>query len=203
MNMNDELAILQAVRLKGRVSAADVAATLSQDPAVLADGIDHLVSTGMLIEGRTIRISQAGRDRLAHLLAGERHGIDSAAIAAAYHDFRGVNFDFKAAVSDWQLRDGQPNNHEDAQYDAAVLTRLDQAHEAVLPVIAAVAVQLPRLSRYADKLCAALQKIKADDTTWFTRPMIDSYHTVWFELHEELILAAGLTRDDEAKAGDA
>jgi hypothetical protein len=26
---------------------------------------------------------------------------------------------------------------------------------------------------------------------------------VWFELHEELIVAAGLTREDEAKAGHA
>jgi hypothetical protein len=33
--------------------------------------------------------------------------------------------------------------------------------------------------------------------------IIDSYHTVWFELHEELILATGLTREDEAKAGHA
>ena len=32
---------------------------------------------------------------------------------------------------------------------------------------------------------------------------IGSYHTAWFELHEELILAAGLTRECEAKSGDA
>jgi hypothetical protein len=33
--------------------------------------------------------------------------------------------------------------------------------------------------------------------------MIDSYHTVWFELHEELIAARGLSREEEAKAGHA
>ncbi len=33
--------------------------------------------------------------------------------------------------------------------------------------------------------------------------MIDSYHTVWFELHEELIALSGLTREDEAAAGRA
>jgi hypothetical protein len=38
---------------------------------------------------------------------------------------------------------------------------------------------------------------------WVSCPLVDSYHTVWFELHEELILAAGLTREAEAKAGDA
>jgi hypothetical protein len=38
---------------------------------------------------------------------------------------------------------------------------------------------------------------------WLSRPLIDSYHTVWFELHEELILAAGLTREAEAESGNA
>jgi hypothetical protein len=62
---------------------------------------------------------------------------------------------------------------------------------------------LPRLSRYSAKLQAALDNINAGDTSWLSRPIIDSYHTVWFELHEELILAAGLTREAEAKAGEA
>ena len=38
---------------------------------------------------------------------------------------------------------------------------------------------------------------------WLARPIIDSYHTVWFELHEELILVSGLTREGEARAGHA
>jgi hypothetical protein len=46
-------------------------------------------------------------------------------------------------------------------------------------------------------------KIRGGDPTWLTRPLVDSYHTVWFELHEELIGGAGLTREDEAGAGHA
>jgi hypothetical protein len=52
-------------------------------------------------------------------------------------------------------------------------------------------------------LTAALDKINAGDSTWLTRPLIDSYHTVWFELHEELIGAVGLTREEAARSGDA
>jgi pyruvate,orthophosphate dikinase len=32
-------------------------------------------------------------------------------------------------------------------------------------------------------------------------PLKDSYHTVWFEMHEELILLCGRNRADEAAAG--
>ena len=68
-------------------------------------------------------------------------------------------------------------------------------------IIDAVAAQLPRLNSYSSKLIAALGKIKAGDSAWLARPLVDSYHTVWFELHEELIGAAGLTREDEAASG--
>jgi hypothetical protein len=198
-----ELKVLQAVRLKGRVNPADLAATVDEDPVTVATTIEELTESGLLIAGKTLRLSPDGRTRLAGLLAAERASIDPDALAAAYDEFRSVNVDFKSLVSDWQLRDGEPNPHDDAGYDAAVLTRLEEVHQRVLPIIAAAAAQLPRLRAYSDKLAGALANIAAGDTVWLTRPIIDSYHTVWFELHEELILAAGLTREQEAKAGHA
>lgn len=198
-----ELTVLQAIRLKGRVSPGDVAATLNEDPASVAATVAELVDMRLVTEGKTLRITPDGRERLNTLLAEERSNIDHDAMAANYDDFRAVNLDFKALVSDWQLKDGQPNAHDDADYDRAVLARLDEVHERTVPIITATARQLPRLTNYVDKLAAALTKVKAGDTAWLTRPIIDSYHTVWFELHEELIVASGLTREQEAEAGHA
>jgi hypothetical protein len=198
-----ELTVLQAVRLKGRVSLADLAATLGTDPDDLASDVDSLMDSGLLIDGKALKISPSGRARLDELLATERDGVDRAAMAAAYAEFRAVNAEFKALVTDWQLHDGQPNTHQDADYDAAVLARLDSVHHRVTPIVAAAAAQLPRLQRYLVKLQAALAKVHAGETVWLSRPLVDSYHTVWFELHEELILAAGLTRESEARSGDA
>jgi hypothetical protein len=189
-----ELGVLQAVRLKGRVSRDDLAATLGEDRC---DVIDRLVSSGLLLDGPMLRLSPEGRGRLEELLADERSHVDTAAVLAAYSEFRSVNAEFKALVTDWQLKDGQPNTHEDAGYDAAVLARLDDVHRRVRPAIAAVATQLPRLSRYSVKLQTALDNIYAGQTMWLARPLIDSYHTVWFELHEELILATGRTRETD------
>jgi DNA-binding MarR family transcriptional regulator len=201
-----ELAVLQAVRLKGRVRPADLAATLGQDLGDITDIVDRLTGSGLLVDGTTLRISPSGRARLETLLAEERRDVDAAAMAAAYHDFRAVNADFKALATDWQLKggpEGKPNTHDDAEYDAAVLARLDEVHARVVPIIEAAAVQLPRLKAYPSKLLVALGKVKAGETAWLTAPLIDSYHTVWFELHEELILATGLTREQAARSGDA
>ena len=199
----DELTLLQAARLKGRVRQADLAATLDEDPSSVEAAVQELTEAGLLVEGKTVRLSPEGRARLDVLLTEERHGLDRGAFARTYDEFRTVNHEFKALVSDWQLRDGEPNDHGDADYDDAVLVRLEGVHEAVLPVVTAATGQLPRLDAYVAKLSAALEKIHAGDTTWFARPMIDSYHTVWFELHQELLGAAGLTREDEAEAGHA
>lgn len=204
-----ELAVLQAVRLKGRVPPADLAKTLEtvgRDLGDIAGIVERLTTSGLLVDGPTLKISPSGRARLDELLAEERNGVDPAAMAAAYDDFRAVNADFKFLVTDWQLKGGPggaPNAHDDADYDAAVLARLDEVHARVLPIVEAAAAQLPRLGAYSAKLLAALEKIKAGETGWLTRPLIDSYHTVWFELHEELIGAVGLTRDQAAKSGDA
>jgi hypothetical protein len=159
-----------------------------------------------VVGGESLRLTDIGRARLETLLAGERESVDTAAITAAYNDFRAVNASFKSLVTDWQLKggpDGTPNTHDDADYDAAVLARLDDVHARTMPIIAAAAAQLPRLSAYAAKLVAALGKVKAGETSWLTRPLVDSYHTVWFELHEELIVAVGLTREEAARSGDA
>jgi hypothetical protein len=37
------------------------------------------------------------------------------------------------------------------------------------------------------------------DNAWFASPLIDSYHTVWMHVHQELLLTIGMSRaDDEA-----
>lgn len=199
----NELTVLQAVRLKGRVKPADLAATLDEGLASVAKTVEQLTASGLLVVDKTLRISDDGRARLGELLAEERNGVDATALAAAYNEFRAVNADLKALATDWQLKDGKPNTHEDTDYDAAVLARLDGVHQRVVPIIAAAVAQVPRLSAYSAKLQRALDKVKAGQIAWLTQPIIDSYHTVWFELHEELIIAAGLTREAEANAGHA
>src|SRR5260370_39257201 len=120
-----ELAVLQAVRLKGRVSRDVLAATVGGD---FVDVVDLLVGSGLLLDGPTLRLSPEGRGRLEGLLADERSHVATAAVVAAYGEFRSLNDEFKALVTDWQLKDGQPNTHEDAGYDAAVPAPLADGH---------------------------------------------------------------------------
>ncbi len=41
-----------------------------------------------------------------------------------------------------------------------------------------------------------MEKIE-DDPRYFVSPLVDSYHSVWFECHEDFLLTLGRTRAGE------
>lgn len=187
----DELALLQTLRLKGRSDRAALATILAGGSDVVDRQISALSAAGLLAPGETLRLTAAGRQRCAELLAAERSGVNAAALSAGYRGFEPVNRAFKSLVTEWQLNPDGVAGH--------LLQRLAAVHADVLPVVDAAAAELPRLSRYTGRLQSALDRIAAGDLSWLARPTVDSYHTVWFELHAELRQACGLTRrtDDE------
>ena len=60
-----------------------------------------------------------------------------------------------------------------------------------------------RLADYRARLDRALEGAQAGDGRYVASPRVDSYHGIWFELHEDLIGLAGRTRADEVAAGRA
>ena len=71
------------------------------------------------------------------------------------------------------------------------------------PLLERLVAVAPRLAPYPRRLGHALARIQDGDHAFLLRPIIDSYHSVWFELHEELIALAGRSRVQEAAAGRA
>jgi hypothetical protein len=122
----------------------------------------------------------------------------NADFVAAYEGFERINVDLKQLITDWQTLDvaGQrvPNDHSNAAYDERVIDRLGTLHERADKLFAKLAAGLPRLQIYRDHLLAALEKAEDGAIEWVSDARIDSYHTVWFELHEELLRLMGRVR---------
>lgn len=200
-----ELSLLRAIALKGRVAAAEVAASLGRDEAAVITDLERLEGEGLVKQMPTgLKVAPEGKERLEALLAAERAGLDAAAMRGVYEDFLPINAESKEVFTAWQIKPGgAPNDHADAGYDAEVLARLTAIHARVLPIVARAAEIAPRAGRYAERLAEAQRRYAAGESAYVTRPIIDSYHTVWFELHEDLIHWCGLTREAEAAAGNA
>jgi pyruvate,orthophosphate dikinase len=63
--------------------------------------------------------------------------------------------------------------------------------------VAEVIAQAPRLAPFAVRFGRAAQGIARGDGSLIASPLKDSYHTVWFEFHEELIHLCGRDRAAE------
>lgn len=121
-------------------------------------------------------------------------------ITRSFHAFLPVNRRLRELCTAWQVRpDGSVNDHSDAAYDAGIRDRLDDIHDGVSPLLARFGAERPRMAGYQQRLEAAMDRLDDGDNTWLASPLVDSYHTVWMHLHQELILTLGLTRtEDEA-----
>ena len=118
----------------------------------------------------------------------------------AYERFELINTDLKQLVTQWQTREigGQrvPNDHSDADYDDDVIGRLGDLHERFEPTLDSMIAAEPRFGVYKDKLSFALDKAEDGDVDWVSDARTESYHTVWFELHEDLLRVLGRTREE-------
>ncbi len=71
---------------------------------------------------------------------------------------------------------------------------LDVHKRLVSSVLEPLEMALPRSAAYQNRLTAALDRVRGGDTAAFARPMADSYHDIWMELHQDLLLSAGRER---------
>ena len=202
--------VLHALRTKGmaEVDAVAHAAGLSEDQAVGALGVlgergwaryrDGNRAKGWMLlgEGR----AEAERSATAEMEAsGQR-----SAVFDLYRAFKVLDPELKQACTDFQIRGDQTlNDHTDPDYDAAVIARLAEINRRVQPIMARLTEALDRFGHYGPRLNFALSQVVGGDINWFTKPSLDSYHEVWFELHEDLLVTLGIDRAAEEEVNQS
>ena len=200
------LEIAMALRLKGIAGSDAIAKVTGQDAATVEAALGAMVEAGHAQETpRGLRLLSEGKEWVDSLLNEEREQVDQLSMNTVYENFCLHNETFKQLVTDWQVKivggEQVMNDHEDTDYDAAIIVRLEALDQAVGPIFVDAAGLAPRLGRYVERFGVALEKLQGGDGTYLASPLKDSYHTVWFEMHEELILLSGRNRADEAAAG--
>jgi hypothetical protein len=190
-----------ALRIKG-FAKVDVIAEVADLPTALVE--EHLGDLqnrewAMFREARQLwQLTPVGREEhKTALVADVGHLHIAELLHDSYETFLGINERFKALCGDWQLRDGASNDHTDAAYDEAVIARLVDLNTEAMPVVDAMGEVLARLVGYSPRLASTCQRVVAGETKMFTGVMCGSYHDVWMELHEDLILTQGIDRSAE------
>ena len=200
--------VVRALAIKGYATPEGIATALlcSVDDAsamldrLTADGLARMAagSFRLTADGKAV-----GKEKLAADI--ERWGVANA--GAALDTFVALDQRMKDTVTAWQMRevDGVQavNDHSDAEYDAGVVARLGALHADATAWLRPLVAGLPRLAAYLERLERAAAAVRGGDGRYVASPRVDSYHGVWFELHEDLILLAGRSRAGEVAAGRA
>jgi hypothetical protein len=194
--------VFHGLAIKRHASAATVAGFVDMPEDEVAGLLGAAVATGRAVEAK----GGYALTPLAGVALQGRYGLlygdlrEDPAFEAAYQSFERINIQLKQIITDWQTLNvgGQmiANDHRDKAHDDAVIDRLGDLHERIEPVLAALAKGLPRLGIYAHKLITALELAEEGDTSWVSDIRRDSYHTIWFELHEDLLRIMGQARSE-------
>ena len=188
--------VLHDIRLRGMVRVPD--------DAELMVVIDSLCEAGVVqVRGKFVALTDLGRTHHATWVIATP-GTDAHTSAERLHaSFHELNVELLAVCTAWQVRPGgATNDHLDATYDWQVIGRLERLHERAAPRIRRVGREVPRFADHERRLRHALARVVDDgEHEWFTAPRVDSYHTVWNQMHEDLLLTLGRSRDDEPTPG--
>ena len=199
--------VLHALRLKGFAEADVLAESAGMDADDVAGRLSSAATDGHVLrrDGRVSgwALTPAGRARHTELVAADVEVAEARdAVGDAYKRFLALNPDLLSVCTAWQIRevDGEQkvNDHSDATYDKEVVDRLLGVHDRVRPVCADLREVMDRFGGYGSRLRTALERVVEGERDWFTKPTIPSYHTVWFELHEDLLVSLGVERSSEA-----
>jgi hypothetical protein len=191
-----------AVKKSG--SAEAVAEVIGHDDAEVAGALEAAAEGGQAMGAKGIfMVTPAGRswldERYPEVYAELRQNPDA---DAAYERFERINRELLTLFTDWQMMpvgsERVPNDHSNADYDADIVDRLGRQHERAQRPLGEFAALDERLARYLERLDAAYDKVLAGETDFVSGARVDSYHTVWFELHEDLLRMLGREREEQA-----
>jgi hypothetical protein len=194
--------LLHVARVKGLAPVAILADMAGISPDDAAAKIASLHEHGLLEwkEGRFPgwKITPSGREAHKILLDQEFSAptFPKAALHQAYEGFSSLNTAFKTLCTAWQIHEGTNdlNDHSDKKYDKTVIVRLEKLHLDAAQAVVQLSTALSRLSTYGPRLSVALKRVQSGAHAAFARPMADSYHDIWMELHQDLLLTLQLER---------
>jgi hypothetical protein len=187
-------ALLHELRLRGKITEAG--------ETVDATAVTALVERGYATRARRAIVLTAEGRTTHETWARCAPGSDAEiGLRRAYERFLPLNTELVRLCNDWQVRaGGVQNDHTDVEYDWAVIDRLRALHDRSSPVTRSMSTSVARFDAHRTRLRVAVRHVEAGEHDWFTSPRIDSYHTVWMQMHEDLLLALGIDRASEVPA---
>lgn len=182
-----DLAVLQVLRVRGASSADDLDRALGEDAAAR---LTTLADAGSVSRDSSNRWHLTERGRVEHedASAAARPRVIGV-VQPVLERFLPYDEKVKRLCTLWQETDPGDSAR---RWD--ILGDLDDIACAIAPALDCMADRLPRFPAYACRLHHAIDRARDGDARYVASPLVDSFHSVWFEFHEDLLISLGLRR---------
>lgn len=186
-----ELGTLRALAIRGFADNKAIAKIVGEPERIVAATLTAQAQDGLVKPrgGRVVGWSLTAEGRAVVTTALARQRVESGTqpdLEAGYEAFLTLNQPIKQLCTDWQLQ-GQP---------ARCIKELASLHTRLVPWLTRLSIACPWFGMYVPRFADALGRLRGGDADAFTQPLSGSYHDIWMELHQDLLLALGRTRSD-------
>lgn len=182
--------VLHALAVRGFATPDQIADSsgvpLADVERILAAEVEASHATANAARGNLHALTGTGKGKYLLLRDVATDSSTREKITDLYATFLEPNNEFKQLASDWQT--SKP---------ADTAERLDAIQGKIGGLLSGLTAVDPRFDRYTQRLTAAADRFRGGDADALAKPMSDSYHDVWMELHEDLILSSGRERTEE------
>jgi pyruvate,orthophosphate dikinase len=158
----------------------------------------ELVDAGYaLVRGTDKVITPAGREVHAAWARLPEGSEEEEVARRAYDQFLTLDRSVKQLTAEWQLgaANARPEGFNAEEWK--LIDRLISVNEKAGGFLRRLGAAVPRFAGYRPRFSHALAQLEEGNRTWFSGLTVDSYHTAWWHLHEDLLLAIGVSRADD------
>jgi predicted transcriptional regulator len=204
--MHDDVtrdALLIALRVKGAADSTQLRTATHSNEDECERALTSLMAEGLIAKNKSQQkyiLTDAGKQAVSSQAERERHAIGQVQLEQLYDRFMILDADFKRLAGGWQVCSPGPppvfNDHSDPRYDERIIKNLVRLHHRLRSLVEALGEQCPRYNAYRVRFADSLNRLSDGSADYFTNPRVDSYHNIWFELHEDLLCTLGRQRSE-------
>lgn len=182
--MSTERTVLHVLAMEGIADTDTVVAETGLEESVVAETLADLEANGLIEEDGFWYATDAGERRLDDLCRSRFDPAERDQLREVLDRFEELDDRLKELASDWQ----------DSR-EVALVADLGALHADVESLFADLDDGVADAYRpYLEDLAAARTALADGEAAYFTSTGVDSYHEVWFDLHDDLLRTLGAGR---------
>lgn len=182
--------ILQYLSREGVAETKTITDDTDISETELTETLNDLESDGYVEGDDFWYLTDEGETHFNDVLRARFTSDQIAELENRYQEFESLDSRFKDLANSWQGRD------DERAYDE-LIDDLAEFHREVETFLDGFSEPIRDEYRiYVTDLKSALENLQGGNDKYFTGTDVDSYHTVWFRWHDDLLRTLGKQRDE-------